>query len=98
MPLTNLTIMGLNEITTFVRDKSVLTEAEIDEIKSIFRRLVEGGEQYDVSEIEYWFRNEGSWNTERSIVRIANMSGYVQDKFQQTSRLRILSDDHDCGH
>ena len=36
MPLTNPVIIKLNEITTFVQDKSKLTENEVVEIKKIF--------------------------------------------------------------
>ena len=96
MPLTNPVIIKLNEITTLVEDKSKLSESEIEEIKSIFKTLVESGERYDVDEIEFWFQNEGSWTTKDSRVRIVNLSNYVQDKYQQTAHLRILSDD-DCG-
>ncbi len=57
MPLTNNTIIKLNEITTMVADKSKLSESEIDEIKSIFKTIVDSGERYDVDEIEFWFEN-----------------------------------------
>ena len=96
MPLTNPVIIKLNEITTFVQDKSKLTELEVDEIKKIFKEIVKNGERYDVDEIEYWFENEGSWKIKDSRVRITNLSSYVQDKFQQTAHLRIISDD-DCS-
>ena len=96
MPLTNNTIIKLNEITTMVEDKSKLSESEIDEIKSIFKTIVESGERYDVDEIEFWFENEGSWKNKESKIRIVNISNYIQDKYQQTAHLRIISDD-DCG-
>jgi len=96
MPLTNNTIIKLNEITTMVEDKSKLSESEIDEIKSIFKTIVESGERYDVDEIEFWFENEGSWKNKESRIRIVNISNYIQDKYQQTAHLRIISDD-DCG-
>ena len=100
LPLTNPVIIKLNEITTFVQDKSKLTELEVDEIKKIFKEIVKNGERYDVDEIEYWFENEGNWKTKDPRVRITNLSSYVQDKYQQTAHLRILSDDDDCscGH
>jgi len=96
MPLTNNTIIKLNEITTMVEDKSKLSESEIDEIKSIFKTIVESGDRYDVDEIEFWFANEGSWKNKESRIRIVNLSNYIQDKYQQTAHLRIISDD-DCG-
>lgn len=99
MPLTNPVIIKLNEITTMVEDKSNLKESEIEEIRAIFQNLVESGERYDVDEIEYWYENEGSWTTKESRVRIVNLSNYIQDKYQQTAHLRILSDDDcSCGH
>tara|TARA_B100002049_G_scaffold168549_1_gene126832 strand:+ start:124 stop:423 length:300 start_codon:yes stop_codon:yes gene_type:complete len=96
MPLTNNVIIKLNEITTMVEDKSKLSETEIDEIKIIFKDLVEKNERYDVDEIEFWFQNEGSWKVKEPRVRITNLSSYIQDKHQQTAHLRIISDD-DCS-
>ncbi len=93
MPLTNDVIIKLNEITTLVEDKSNLSESEVVEIKSIFKSIVESGERYDIEEIEFWFENEGSWTTRKSRIRIVNISSYIQDKYQQTAHLRIISDD-----
>ena len=96
MPLTNNVIIKLNEITTLVEDKSKLSESEVGEIKSIFKTIVESGERYNVDEIEFWFENEGSWKSKKSRTRIVNLSSYIQDKYQQTAHLRIISDD-DCN-
>ena len=96
MPLTNNVIIKLNEITTMVEDKSKISENEVEEIKIIFRELVKKNERYDLDEIEFWFENEGSWKIKESRVRITNLANYVQDKYQQTAHLRIISDD-DCG-
>jgi len=96
MPLTNNVIIKLNEITTMVEDKSKLSDSEVTEIKSIFKTIVESGERYDIDEIEFWFENEGSWTTRKSRIRIVNLSSYIQDKYQQTAHLRIISDD-DCN-
>ena len=96
MPLTNPVIIKLNEITTFVQDKSKLTEVEVGEIKKIFKELVKNGERYDVDEIEFWFENEGTWKVKEPRVRITNLSSYVHDKHQQTAHLRLISDD-DCS-
>ncbi len=97
MPLTNNVIIKLNEITTLVEEKSKLSESEIDEIKSIFKTLVESGERYNLDEIEFWFENEGSWKSKEPRIRIINLSNYIQDKYQQTAHLRIISDENcDC--
>jgi hypothetical protein len=96
MPLTNNVIIKLNEITTLVEDKNNLKESEIEEIKTIFRGMIERGERYDLDDIESWFENEGSWQDKNSRVRVVNLAHYVQNKFQQTLKLNIISDD-DCG-
>ena len=96
MPLTNNVIIKLNEITTLVEDKSKLTESEIEEIKLIFKGLVEQNERYDLDEIEFWFENEGNWATREPRIRIVNLANYIQDKHQQTAHLRVISDD-DCS-
>lgn len=93
MPLTNNVIIKLNEITTLVEDKNNLTQKEIEEIKTIFKDILENGDRYDVDDIESWFENEGSWTNKASRIRVINLSHYVQDKYEQTVRLRIISDD-----
>jgi len=80
-----------------IENKSKFSEVEIDEIKSIFKTLVENGERYDIDEIEFWFENEGSWTKKESRIRLVNISSYIQDKFQQTAHLRIIPDDDDCN-
>ena len=96
MPLTNNVIIKLNEITTMVEDKNNLKESETEEIKIIFKKIIENGERFDLDDIESWFENEGSWINKTSRVRIVNLAHYVQNKFQQTLKLKIISDD-DCG-
>ncbi len=95
MPLTNNIIIKLNEITTIVEDKNNLQESEIEEIKTIFKTIIKDGERYDLDDIESWFENEGSWTNKASKIRVTNLAHYVQNKFQQTLKLKIISDD-DC--
>ena len=96
MPLTNNVIIKLNEITTMVPDKNSLRPEDESMIKEIFQKLLENGENYNVDEIEYWFKNEGTWKNKKSIIRITNMSHYIQDKFQQSNKFKILSNDGSC--
>ena len=60
-------------MTTLVEDKSKLSESEIDDIKSIFKTIVESGERYNVDEVEFWFENEGSWKSREARIRIVNL-------------------------
>ncbi len=101
MPLTNNVIIKLNEITTIVEDKNNLNDSEIEEIKSIFKDILSKGERYDIDDIESWFENEGSWTSKSVRVRLTNLAHYIQDKFEQTSRLRMISDNEEscsCGN
>lgn len=98
MPLTNNVIVKLNEITTIVENKEALQQGELEEIKKIFKELLQSGERYDSEEIESWFENEGSWKNKDVRVRLANLSHYVQSKHEQLDRFRVISDNPDsCG-
>ncbi|CAD6520593.1 conserved hypothetical protein [metagenome] len=92
MPLTNNVIIKLNEITTVVEDKNKLKQEEIEIIKSIFKEILDKGERYDVDDIESWFENEGSWQNKNCRIRVINLSHYIQDKHEQTARLKIIQD------
>lgn len=96
MPLSNNVIIKLNEITTIIEDKNNLKELEIEEVKKIFKEIIESGERYDLDDVESWFDNEGTWKNKESRIRIVNLAHYVQNKFQQTLKLNIISDDN-CG-
>lgn len=97
MPLTNNVIIKLNEITALVEDKTNLKNSEIEEIKTIFKKILQTGENYNVDEIESWFENEGSWHDKNSRIRITNLSHYIQDKHEQTARLKMISDEDSCS-
>lgn len=96
MPLTNNVIIKLNEITTMVSNKNSLKPEDENMIKEIFMKILEWGESYNVDEIESWFENEGTWKNKKSIIRITNMSHYIQEKFQQGNKFRIISSDNSC--
>lgn len=96
MPLTNRVILKLNEITTLIEDKNNIKDSEIEEIKKIFTELLDSGERLDLDDVESWFEYEGSWKNKESKTRVINLAHYIQNKFQQTFKLNILSEDS-CG-
>ena len=101
MPLTNNIIIKLNEITTLVENKNELKENEIEEIKKIFESILLSGEYYDIDEIESWLKNEGTWKNKKSRTRVINITHYVQTKFDDKSKFRMISNDKDscsCGN
>ena len=79
-----------------ISDKNSLKIRDEDLIKEIFKKILENNDNYNVDEIEYWFKNEGSWKSKKSIIRITNMAHYIQQKFQQKNKLKILSNDESC--
>jgi hypothetical protein len=98
MPLSNNVIMKLNELTVQIQNKKTLSERDEQLIKDSFNKLLESGENYDVDEIGSWFENEESWNHKLTVIRITNISHYVQTRFWQNSKkLHLISDNDDCG-
>ena len=96
MPLTNNVIIQLNEITTMMTNKNSLKPKDEEFIKVIFKKILECRETYNVEEIESWFKNEGTWKNKNSIIRITNMAHYIQEKYEQANKFRILSDERSC--
>ena len=96
MPLTNNVIIKLNEITTMITNKNSLKPKDEEFIKVNFKKILECGENYNVEEIESWFKNEGTWKNKNSVIRITNMAHYMQEKYQQSNKFRILSDENSC--
>ncbi len=66
-----------------ITEKNSLKSQDEDFIKDIFMEILQSGENYNVDEIESWFKNEGSWKNKKSILRITNMSHYIQEKYEQ---------------
>tara|TARA_B100001146_G_scaffold211962_1_gene211021 strand:- start:39 stop:338 length:300 start_codon:yes stop_codon:yes gene_type:complete len=93
MPLLNSIILRLNEITTCVQNKNVLTEDDESFIRQIFKDISEKEEYYDVDEIESWFENEGSWNDKDVRMRVINISHYIQTKHENANKFRLVSED-----
>jgi len=59
--------------------------------------MLEHGENYNVDEIDSWFKNEGSWKNRNLITRITNMSHYIQQKYEHANKFTILNDKHSCS-
>ena len=97
MPLLNSVIQRLNDITTTIENKNKLTIDDESMIKKIFNEINEGGYTYDVDEIESWFENEGTWNNKDVRIRITNISHYIQTKYEQTKKFRMIGDDDSCS-
>lgn len=97
MPLSVSVITSLNEITKQVTGKEDLSDTDAEMIKQVFYKILSGGNRYDVDEIESWFENESGLSHKQTIIRITNMSHYVQSRFEQSpKKFKILSNDDKC--
>ncbi len=67
-------------------EKNSLKSQDESLIKDVFMEILQSGENYNVDEIESWFKNEGSWKNKKSILRITNMSQYIQEKYEQKNK------------
>ncbi len=79
-----------------ITEKNSLKSQDEDFIKDVFMEILQSGENYNVDEIESWFKNEGSWKNKKSISRITNMSHYIQEKYERKNKFRILSNENSC--
>jgi hypothetical protein len=96
MPLTNNTIIRLNEITMFVSNKRHLKETDEEFIKNTFKNILESGDLYNIDEIESWFALEGSWHDKSAVDRIVNIAHYQQSKHDAKNKLRFAPDECSC--
>lgn len=98
MPLSGSVINSLNEITKQITGKEDLSDDDAEMIKHVFYKILSGGSRYDVDEIESWFANEAGLTSKRTVIRITNMSHYVQSRFEQNpKKFKMLSNDDECG-
>ncbi len=65
-----------------ITEKNSLKPQDESLIKDVFKEILQSGENYNVDEIESWFKNEGSWKNKKSILRITNMSHYIQENYE----------------
>lgn len=90
--LSDQVIQRLNEITLIVETKNKLNDSDIAQIKNMFYEILRKGKNYDVEEIESCLSEIKNWKNNNLIIRITNLAHYVQDKFEQTSKFRIIKE------
>ncbi|MEW6043558.1 MAG: hypothetical protein AB1608_04800 [Thermoproteota archaeon] len=98
MVLSDSVLATLNEISSQIRDKSNLSENDVQLIKDAFNQILARGDRYDVEEIESWLESNSSWTHKPTAVRVTNMSHYVMSRFQQNpKKFKIISNHDDCS-
>ena len=95
VPLTNNVITSLSKIAESVSSKEDLQSGDEEMIKEIFKNILEGGNSFEINEIEEWFLL-GSWN-DKLVERIINIAHYQQAKYDANNKLKFISDGCSCG-
>lgn len=86
----------LREIRLIANANSIGPSDE-EQIKSIFRRILEDGDSYNVAEIEKWINAEAGGANSVVADRIMNIAHYQKSKFEANNKFRMVSDGDECG-
>ncbi len=85
----------LNQIKSLALNDS-LDSASEDQVKTAFRKILESGDTFNITELENWFL-QGSTN-QSVIDRIINIAHYQKTKFDASNKFKIVSDGCGCSH
>ncbi len=72
-----------------------------DIVKLIFKKILESGDTYSITELEDWFGSKVDGDDRSVINRVLNIAHYQKSKFEANNKFRIVSDGNDCicdGH
>ncbi|MGI0087363.1 MAG: hypothetical protein ACREBI_05330 [Nitrosotalea sp.] len=92
----NESLLLLSQLQSLASVKSLESQDE-DLVKSTFRKILESGDTYSVTELENWFERQASVAEQSSIDRMLNIAHYQKSKFEASSKFRMISDDNECG-
>ena len=87
----------LREIRGLVTEVKSIGPSDEDVVKTVFRRILEGGDSYNVAEIEKWIVAEATGADQSVVDRIMNIAHYQKSKFEANNKFRMVSDDNECG-
>ncbi|MDE1726622.1 MAG: hypothetical protein KGH89_05090 [Thaumarchaeota archaeon] len=67
-----------------------------DLVKSVFKKILDSGDTYNMTELESWFSKVVSAN-QSAVDRVLNIAHYQKSKFEARNKFRMISDGDDCG-
>lgn len=86
----------LKKVVDFIKNSDVLSQDQVESVKTLFQSLLEKGGKYDVDDVEKYLETHNVKN-KNIIIRITNLSHYLQTKYEQTSKIRFVpNDSSDC--
>ena len=87
----------MQQLQTLAVNSKSLGSSDEDLIKSTFKKILESGDTYSVTELENWFVHQPSPSKQPVIDRIMNIAHYQKSKFESSNKFRMVSDGNECG-
>ena len=66
-------------------------------IKDTFKKILEGGDNYNMHELENWFTNRDQKIEQQVLDRMMNIAHYQKSKIEASNKFRMVSDGGDCS-
>ncbi len=86
----------LNELQSLVTNSKHLEAQDEELVKSTFRKILESGDTYSVTELENLLSQANT--AEQSVLdRVMNIAHYQKSKFDASNKFRMISDGNECG-
>ncbi len=86
----------LNELQSLVTNSKHLESQDEELVKSTFRKILESGDTYSVTELENLLSQANT--AEQSVLdRVMNIAHYQKSKFDASNKFRMISDGNECG-
>jgi len=87
----------LNELQKLILNAKSLKSEDEEFVKSTFKKILEGGDNYSMHELEHWFTNDDQKTEQKILDRIMNIAHYQKSKFDAENKFKIISHDDGCS-
>ncbi|MGB9002278.1 MAG: hypothetical protein WCC52_00540 [Nitrosotalea sp.] len=93
----NESFLFLEQLQGLISNAKSLGYHDDDLVKLTFKKILESGDTYSITELENWFVSKVN-GVDRSVIdRVLNIAHYQKSKFEANNKFRIVSDGNDCG-
>jgi hypothetical protein len=90
-------LLLLEQLQGLVSNAKSLGYHDDDLVKLTFKKILERGDTYSITELENWFASKVSSVDQSVIDRVLNIAHYQKSKFEANNKFRIVSDGNDCS-
>jgi len=88
----------LQQLQNLMADLKSTGPSDEDLAKSTFKKILESGDTYSVTELENWFASQTNILEQAVIDRLMNIAHYQKSKFEANNKFRMISDgDNECS-